>query len=355
MENHDYIKSLLRPNGSKPKGRKVWSVDLEAVWLPFFNATNAMGETAIAPDTLGAPLRLAYERDGSVRFSPTNGKPVIRVAPDLQANIKLVRENFVAGLMAYTHEVFTENPDAYRAQVEASQSAGQPIIEVDRVHLANAYAVLMSPSPDGRKSKQKHQKNHQSQSLAKSSMRMAANVRPTLERGKDMPKWANPQRQAHLVNLFRRSGGFCVFGESPCSNPEQHHYELFIDGLIDDWRADDRAQQWADWQAEQKALHSLGEVGRIKGEFNSIARDVFFANQVVYHFESIGISGLTFRPFAKVRLTSSFIALHVDIGDAMRTVSKNQRRKAMRYSKITPDVKKEVDRLCSMAVKDYLK
>jgi len=170
-----------------------------------------------------------------------------------------------------------------------------------------------------------------------------------------MPKWANPQRQAHLVNLFLRSGGFCVFGEFPCSNPAQHHYELFIDGLIDDWRADDRAQQWADWQAEQKAIHSLGEVGRIRGDFNAIARDIFFASQPLYYLESLGISGLTFRPFAKVRLASSFIALHVDVGDAMRNESKNKRRKAVRYGKITPEVKKEVDRLCSLAVKDYRK
>ena len=155
MESPTYIKSLLRPNGSKPRGRKVWSVDLESIWLPFFNASNAMGDTAIAHETLGAPLRLAYEHDGSVRFSPTTGKPVIRVASDLQANIKLVRENFVAGLTAYTHEVFSENPDAYREQVEASQLAGKAIIEVDRLALESAYAVVMTPSPDGRKAKAK--------------------------------------------------------------------------------------------------------------------------------------------------------------------------------------------------------
>jgi len=170
-----------------------------------------------------------------------------------------------------------------------------------------------------------------------------------------MPKWANPQRQAHLVNLFHRSGGFCVFGERPCSHPEHHHYEPFIDGLVGDWSAQDRAERWAVWKAEQKALHSLGEVGRTRGEFNAIAKDIFFATQPLYYLEGMGISGLTFRPFAKVRLASSFIALHVDVGDAMRNASKNKRRKAIRYGKVTPEVKKEVDRLCSMAVRDYRK
>ena len=67
METPNYIKALLIPNGHKPKGRKVWSIDLETVWLPFYTATNTMGETHIAPDALGAPLRLAYDADGSVQ------------------------------------------------------------------------------------------------------------------------------------------------------------------------------------------------------------------------------------------------------------------------------------------------
>ena len=157
MGSPDYIKSLLRPNGSKPKGRRVWSVDLEGVWLPFFNATNAMGETAIAHDTLGAPLRLAYEKDGSVRFSPNTGRPVIRVVKELQDSVRLVRENFVAGLLAYAHEVVTENPDAYREQVEANQSAGQPIIDNDRQALENAFSVLIAQAHDSRKTKPKAQ------------------------------------------------------------------------------------------------------------------------------------------------------------------------------------------------------
>ena len=105
MESPNYIKSLLLPNGSKPRGRRVWSIDLETVWLPFFTATNAMGDTAIAHDALGAPLRLAYEADGSVKFSPRNGKPIVKVAKELQTTVRLVRENFAAGLLTYAHGV----------------------------------------------------------------------------------------------------------------------------------------------------------------------------------------------------------------------------------------------------------
>ena len=137
MESPQYIKTLLKPNGSKPKGRKVWSVDLETVWLPFFTATNVSGDTHVPNESLGAPLRLAYELDGSVKFS-NSGRPVIRVAKELQDNIKLVRENFVAGLTSFTQSVIDNQPDEYRTQVETSQQAGMPIVERDRQSLDSA-------------------------------------------------------------------------------------------------------------------------------------------------------------------------------------------------------------------------
>ena len=143
MESPNYIKSLLVPNGSKPRGRRVWSIDLETVWLPFFAATNAMGDTAIAHDALGAPLRLAYEADGSVKFSPRNGKPIVKVAKELQTTVRLVRENLAAGLLTYAHGVLTENPDAYKAEVEANIEAGKPIQEHDRQSLDNAIASMV--------------------------------------------------------------------------------------------------------------------------------------------------------------------------------------------------------------------
>lgn len=139
METPSYIKGLLTPNGKHPAGRKVWSVDLETVWLPFFTATNTMGDTAIPNEALGAPLRLAYDPDGSVKFSKT-GRPVIKVVKEVADSVKMVRDNFVAGLMAYTHGVAIENPDGYKAQAEASITAGRPILDKDRHALLDALA-----------------------------------------------------------------------------------------------------------------------------------------------------------------------------------------------------------------------
>jgi len=169
------------------------------------------------------------------------------------------------------------------------------------------------------------------------------------------PKWATPIRQAHLVSIFLRSRGFCVFGHPQCPIPE-HYYEVYIEGLIADWQADDRQQDTADWQEERKRLHSLAERRYpLRGQFSSIAKDIFFSQQPLFYLLGLGISGLTFKPFARIRLASSFVNLYVDLGDSLKGVSKNKRRKAIRYGKALPiEKQREVELVCRLAVKHYL-
>jgi len=146
-----------------------------------------------------------------------------------------------------------------------------------------------------------------------------------------------------------------VFGHRPCLIPE-HHYEIYVDGLIADWVADDRAEAQAEWKAEHRAIHNLAERGPLRGVFNATGRDAFYAAQPLYYLMGLGISGLTFRPFAKVRLASSFMALHVELGDTLRRASKNRRRKAIRYGKPLPKaVADEVEAKCRQAVRQYHK
>jgi len=139
METPTYVKALLIRNGKKPVARRVWSIDLETVWLPFFTATNTMGDTQIPSDAMGAPLRLAYNPDGSVKFSKS-GRPVTKVAKDLADNVRLVRENFTAGLQSYANMVITQNPEGYKAEVEKAKQAGEPIIAHDKAKLDEAIA-----------------------------------------------------------------------------------------------------------------------------------------------------------------------------------------------------------------------
>ena len=137
METPNYIKSLVTPTTKQPQGRKVWSIDLQQVWLPFFTATNTMGDTAIPSDAIGCPLRLGYDKAGQVRFSQA-GRPVIRVAKEIADNVKLVRDNFTANLLNYAGGVMRDNAEGYKAQIETAKKAGEPIYQHDKNQLSNA-------------------------------------------------------------------------------------------------------------------------------------------------------------------------------------------------------------------------
>ncbi|GAI27083.1 unnamed protein product, partial [marine sediment metagenome] len=141
-ETPNYIRNLLLPNAKSPTGRRVWSIDLETVWLPFFTATNTMGDTAIPADALGCPIRLAYDKDGSVKFSKT-GRPVSRVAKPISASVTLIRQNFVANLQQYAEQVATDRQKDYAKQVEMATIAGKPIIAHDRVELDKAVQLQL--------------------------------------------------------------------------------------------------------------------------------------------------------------------------------------------------------------------
>jgi len=142
LETPNYIKSLLMPNGRKPAGRKVWSIDLELIWLPFLTATNVMGDTRLPHEALGAPLRLAYDADGSVKFSKT-GRPITKVAKDLSDTIRMVRENFTATLLSYANGVIAKRANDYKGMVELANKAGEPIVTRDRANLEVALTRQM--------------------------------------------------------------------------------------------------------------------------------------------------------------------------------------------------------------------
>jgi len=169
-----------------------------------------------------------------------------------------------------------------------------------------------------------------------------------------LPKWATPDRRNYLVQLFLSSGGFCVYGHKKCLIPE-HHYSLHIELLIKDWKQLDKEVSNALWQAERKALHSLGERSYpARGQFSAISKDIYAGNQPLYYLEGQAVSGVTFKPFVRVRLASSYIRLYVDLGEALRQVSKSKRRKAIRYGKpLPPTTRQAITSEVMEAVRDY--
>ena len=132
-----YIKQLLQPNGNKKQGRRIWSIDLETVWLPLFHATNVMGDTAIPSEALGCPIRLSMDKDGAVKFSQS-GRPVTKVVKEISQTVTLVRENMVANLQTFTHDVAESKASAYKASVTTALKAGLPFATKDKADLAKA-------------------------------------------------------------------------------------------------------------------------------------------------------------------------------------------------------------------------
>jgi len=109
------------------------------VVIPFFTATNVARETAIPVEALGCPLRLQREKDGTPRFGKT-GRPAVRVIKDIADQVRIMRENFVSGLLNYADSVKKGMPEDYKLQVEACIAAGIPIAESDATCLSDYLA-----------------------------------------------------------------------------------------------------------------------------------------------------------------------------------------------------------------------
>ncbi len=171
-----------------------------------------------------------------------------------------------------------------------------------------------------------------------------------------LPKWATLDRRNVLASIL--TDYLAIKGwKLDLMTGEFYNldYEARIKPIIADWKHLDREQDRAEWEAERKALHSLGERSYpIRGQFSAVSRDIYAESQPLYYLEGQAVSGITLTPFVRVRLASSYIRLYVDLGEALRQVSKSQRRKAIRYGKALPkSVKRAISSKVLEAVRDY--
>jgi hypothetical protein len=223
-----------------------------------------------------------------------------------------------------------------------------------------------------------------------------------------MPKWATNERQAQTLDLWAKYGNRCLLGHTACddfqhyvyhrpkplfgikpkpikcvdrygnpildtngqplwtveykaiphwvTNPEVIRlYDLKLAEVIGDWIAEDKQAKAYERKAISRLLHTIPEVGALRGQFNAISRDIYHESQPIYFIECLGISGLTFNPFAKVRIASSYTRLLVDLKAPLTSVSKNRKRKFIRYGKGLPiEVQKDVELTCNRAIAHYL-
>ena len=172
------------------------------------------------------------------------------------------------------------------------------------------------------------------------------------------PQWATPGRQRHLVYLFHKSGGFCVFGDKGCPYGE-HHFPLYMETVIEEWKAEDREERHLLWKLEQQQTHD-GTYGRYGNQFDpacsQVARDVYYQQQPEYYLLGFGASAESKKRIAVIRVPSTYIRLYVNVAVAFQgaSISRNKKRKMARYQSGPPaQVWAEIDRLGGQAVRDF--
>ena len=145
------FQAMLAPT-STAVSRKAWGIDVSTIWLPYFTAARTIGavdEGELHDAALGAPFRLRRDKDtNEVKFSQS-GRPMFAVAPELNGMVNRARDNYIAGLLMQTRAVMDESGEAYSAQVERQQKAGQPIndkegFDLELAELARAEAAHLA-------------------------------------------------------------------------------------------------------------------------------------------------------------------------------------------------------------------
>lgn len=172
-----------------------------------------------------------------------------------------------------------------------------------------------------------------------------------------MSKWLTPERKETLARILADYLDIklwqvdLISGEYYCPA-----YESRTKPLILDWQASDRADTRNLWEYERRRIHSLHErVYPLRGEFSAISREIYSQAQPLYYTAGMGLSPLTLKPFVLIRMSSTYVGLHVNLGDTLKRASKNQRRKHLRYGKRLPDdIQSEIDSLCRRAVNHWL-
>ena len=130
------ISSLIKPCPKAEGDKRAWSIPVFGVWVPFYTAKNATGEAHISHEALGAPVRLAKDGDGSIKFTKS-GRPALKLVKELADQVRIVKDNLVASLVTDTQNIRQAMPDAYKAQVEANQKAGEAIYRLEQMTLTN--------------------------------------------------------------------------------------------------------------------------------------------------------------------------------------------------------------------------
>ena len=162
--------------------------------------------------------------------------------------------------------------------------------------------------------------------------------------------WSTPERQAHLIRLYSQAREFYEEdGRVVPANNEAVELAIYI------WKALDREEREEAWRREKRRLHSLPEILK-RGPFDSIAREEYLADRPLWRIEAVGVGPFTFRRVARVEIPALKKVLWVDLAGVDEHLSKNARRKLVRYrqGKHPTELEESVSARCARAVRQYL-
>jgi hypothetical protein len=143
------------------------------------------------------------------------------------------------------------------------------------------------------------------------------------------PLWATPDRQANLAHLvstlLTRQGEITIdlfSGKLDIPKMEE---------AIRVWIALDREEREASWRRERRLLHTLPPITH-RGQFDSIAREIFLAQRPLWRIEAIGIGAFTFQRVLKVNIPGLDKVIWVNL-PSVGKVPKHRKRRFLRYGK----------------------
>jgi hypothetical protein len=138
--------------------------------------------------------------------------------------------------------------------------------------------------------------------------------------------------------------------------------------LIKDWSELDRSLKAAEAESEQRRMHEgVPKTERFLGRFSDVSREIYHDEQPSFYIKALSVipgagPGGRALPVAIVELSSSTDydptsrkwapkTLRIDISEAVKTISKNARNKALRYGKPLPGPDQlEVEKIVAKAV-----
>ena len=164
------------------------------------------------------------------------------------------------------------------------------------------------------------------------------------------PLWATPERQACLVRMFLKSGGFCIHEGISCMNPT-HSYPVVSEDIIELWKADDREERSYVWKREKYLMHRAPRIQR-RGPWDTIRREQWLAERPQFKLLAIGVNAFTQKRMAKVEIPEFEMTIWVDISSVK--LSKNKLHKLTRHAHRSRGVPPEIYDLVKKAARRYL-